>query len=359
MDYGTLAQLSNPGQTPLTSGIVDPLGYNRWMQMDSMQRNALQKAAPLAELSAQRAQQENTEYMAGVPGRMDKITLGNMNAAADVQDFDPKRANAKLEMAIKNKDLRMQMQDFTKDIAHFGNAFYGSEPAEQDRMIREISQANLKMPDGFVLGSDKDQGYERTRFYLEMAGKANANDPKLANARTIQGMKGDQAIGLANVKGQWAKLTAAERNTAMMDIAKMRADADKAKASNKKLTADQEMFQLARQLSGDDPAGTWALMQSYKAAVKEAQIQSEISLMEKYGIPAPARPSNEPIVNSGGGAAPAKAPEKPVEPKLGSPWSVGKDANGNIINKKVTGIGRKDGKIVKIRLEDGTEIDYK
>lgn len=247
MDYGTLAQLSSPGQSPLAGGIVDPLGYRRWSNLAQMQQESLQRAQPLAQMNLEQEQQKNAEFMAGGPGRMDTIKLGNMNAAANLGMFDESQAIKKLESAVKNRDLAAQLADYTKSIGQWGDAYVNAKTDDEKEQVYQSVPKGIKLADGYVFGTDP----AKDKTLLFGAGKARASLPGVQVKRDTEEMKqagalarlktkGISDIEIANIKAQHAQNLQAARL---------------ANSQNKPLTASQAEAAAVEAVYGDDDEG--------------------------------------------------------------------------------------------------------
>lgn len=323
MDYGTLAQLSNPGASPLQTnpGIVDIEGLSNHRNLAQMRLESLRSAQPLAAMDLEKQQQAQKEYMMGASGREDMVSLANMKAKNAPNEYTRDQMTKDLEHALKDTDLRKKLTDATEDIGGEGDAFVNADDATK-RTIKD-SLRGKKLRNGYVMGTDDAKDDQ----VLTVAGKVRASDPKLQVKRDVQGQKNEGALAVADVKGQWAQKTAAERNEVMLDIAKMRQASDAAKAANKPLSADQQFYESVKRIAGGDDATIYALWSQYKAATQQAKTEAELELMKKFNIKVPERPAQAPVIPGGGAAAPAKATTTPAKPK----FEVGKiytDKNG-------------------------------
>lgn len=327
MDYSTLATLSNPGADPSkASGRYDsanPLAYALWLSKSRMHEESLKNAMPLAAQNAQMQQQKTQEYMAGAPGRMDEISLANMKAKAGVGNFNRDMALKNLEADLQDAEKRAKLADVTQDIAEDSDAYATGD----ERLKNQIIQKNTgrKLRNGYVVGTDP----KTDDLLFTVAGKARAADPKLVNKEKVQGLKNEGGLQIADVKGQWAQKTAAERNETMLEVQRMKQSADAAKAAGKPPTPEQQLFESVKRMAGGDDAAMYAMWSQYKSSIQQAKIESEIEFLKKYNIKTPdSRPAQAPVIPGGGApATAAPATTQPAKPK----FEVGKvytDKNG-------------------------------
>lgn len=353
MDYGTLAQLSNPGQNPIAGpGIVDIEAYSNYRNLANMRQESLRNAMPLAALDAQKQQQAAKEYMMGAPAR-------EQAASDSLGTYERDKFTKDLEHMAKDAELRNKILDATENLGPDADAYFNGD----DKVKQAIIERNRgkRLGNGYVVGTDPNKDDQ----IFTARGAMRAYNPALANKERVQGMKNEGALNVVNAKGQWSNLTSAQRNQAMIEMKKLQGAIDAARQANKPLTAEQGMFESIKRLANGDDATIYALMSQYKAASAQAKLENEAEFLRQYNIKGPAQaPAHAPITPGGGAVTKPETKNttndvKPDDIKIGSPWGVGKDASGKPIYKTVKRIGRIDGKVVKLELEDGTIVDYK
>jgi len=324
MDYGTLAQLSNPGQNPIAGpGIVDIEAYSKYRNLANMRQESLRAAMPLAAMDAQKQEQATKEYMMGASGREDMVNLANMKAKNAPTEYSRDQMTKDLEHALKDTDLRKKLTDATEDVGGEGDAYVNGDENTKAAIKAQLKGRRLR--NGYVMGSNDSQDDQ----VLTVAGKIRAADPKLVNKEKVQGLKNEGGLQIADVKGQWSQKTAAERNETMLEVQRMKQSADAAKAAGKPPTPEQQLFESVKRMAGGDDAAMYAMWSQYKSSIQQAKIESEIEFLKKYNIKTPdSRPAQAPVVPGGGApATSAPATTQPAKPK----FEVGKvytDKNG-------------------------------
>ena len=319
MDYANLAQLSAPGQSPLTSGVVDAVGYQLWLNKANMQQEALRNMVPLADQAAQVEQQKAKEYMAGATGREDTIRLGNMNAAANLQGFDSAQELKALEEAAKKKDLREKLSGFFTELGKGGDAFVNAkDEVERANIVALHKGKEITAPDGrkYVIGTDPKKDVALFGF----VGYARKHDPKLQVKRDVEDIKGVNKLDQIDAKGA-IDLEIAKYKGA---VAKQIADAKAAQAAGKPLTLSQREALMVEQLypdPSDQAKYFFAKQQATVAAQKlEQSAGAAASVLGGQGVRVPPPQIVEPPV-----------PSTPPAPKK-QQFEVGKiykDAKGN------------------------------
>jgi hypothetical protein len=314
MDYRTLANAAAPGQSPLGSGIVDPIGYNRWLNLSNIQQQALQKAMPLADMDAQRQQQAMTEYMAGAPGRMNQTTLANMTAEAGVEGFPRAQARKKLDEELADAKRSAEMADFTKDIGQFGDAYINAQTPEEQEKIRK-SVAGQKLRNGYVMGTDP----AKDDLFLYGAGKSRAHAPTVQVKRDIEDKKVAGRMEYLKRKGATDADLVRLRAQMQRDVAQAKANM----ASKKPLTeSQQEALDLLEAYPDVEDRLMYRFLKK-KAGAGEQKLETGAETAEQFGIPT-AKP--EKIV------PPPVTKKSPVNTKSESKYkkdAIYEDANGN------------------------------
>jgi hypothetical protein len=320
MDYGTIAQLSNPGQNPIAGpGIADIEAYSNYRNLANMRQESLKAAMPLAALDAQQKAQQNKEFMLGAPGR-------EAQAQDSLRTYNRDRFTKDLEHMAKNTELRNKIIESTENIAQDADAYFNGDEKVRKAIIEQ--NRGKVMVNGYRIGDDpiKDDQLFTAR------GAMRAYNPTLANKERIQGMKGVNALDVANVKGGWANATSAERNATMLAVEQMRQQANAAKAANKPLSADQQLFEYVKRLAGNDDEAVYALWSQYKAAQTQAKLENEAEFLKKYNIKGPtSAPAHAPIVPGGGMVNKADTKTEETKPETKSQYKIGTiytDKNG-------------------------------
>lgn len=350
MDLMQLAGASNPGQA-LPGMEWDQI--RRYQNLNTINQSALQQAMPVAQSNAQRELQTNEEWNLAAPGRKDTITLGNMNAAQGVKDFDQVQASKKLEMALKDQKLKAEIQDFTKPLASYGDAFVNAKPEDQEAMLDELARSGMTLPDGSKFGVDR----KKDRFMLDMTGKARAGNPTLQTKLEQERLKGNNRITIENMKNLSAREMTILRGEIQAKLQGDRIAAARAAQQGKPMTVSQALAAHLDAEYGDDHQkwlNAYRLVEeastTLKIDEKAAMLRIFPQLADKLGAPAQPRelPPGKPKTQSD------TSNTKKSDPVIDGIWDDGKT------KRKIKDIGRDaSGKAVQIKLEDGTIVDYK
>lgn len=243
MDYGTLARLSDPGQ----AARGDRWGrIRRFQNLNNIQQQALHSSIPLAEMAAQRAQQEQTEYMAGAPGRMDQINLGNMTAAAGVKNFDRDQALKDLDAQLQDADKRAKLADVTQDIAGDADAYLTGDARLKNQIIQK--NQGRKLRNGYTIGTDPNTD----DMLFEIAGRARANAPTLVNKKEVEQLKGANRLTLENMKNLNDKEKIMLRGEITSRLQAQREAATKSAQQSKPLNDSQALVERLNAKHGND-----------------------------------------------------------------------------------------------------------
>lgn len=249
MDYGTLANLSNPGKDPY--GPVSAERVQRWDTLNNINQQALGGGQQLAGMDLQMQQQKLAEMQAGAPGRMDQITLANMTAADAVkpESFEKAKKLKELAEAVKDKELSAKLNEQLSEITPYGAGYTKATPEEKQKILGSLNGRKLN---NHTFGQDpvKDD------MVLETAGLVAHNAPQVQ-------VKKD--VAATNVAGrvEVAKTGAMSREKVAGINAAVRKELEAAKAAiaaNKPLSGSQaeaaSVVAAARKLSeetGQDP----------------------------------------------------------------------------------------------------------
>lgn len=323
MDYGTLAQLSNPGQNPIAGpGIVDIQAYRNYQNLATMREQALQKAIPLADMSAQQEAQKNKEYMMGSQGREDMVNLSNLKAKNAPAEYTRDTLTKDLEHALKDADLRKKLTDATEDIGGDGDAYINGDEKTKQAVLAQLKGRKLR--NGYVMGTDPVKDDQ----VLTVAGEVRRNKPEVKIKEVVQDKKNEGAYDVADLKGRWAQDTAANRDKTMLEIAKLKQATEAARAANRPLSAEQQMFESIKRIAKGDDSIIYALMSQYKSAQAQAKMENEAAFLKEYNIKGPKQaPTHAPIIPGVVSGASSTATAQPDKPK----FEVGKvytDKNG-------------------------------
>lgn len=360
MDYGTLAQLSNPGQNPIAGpGIVDIQAYRNYQNLATMREQALQKAMPLADMNAQQEAQKNKEFMMGSQGREDMVNLANQKAKDAPATYTRDKLTGDLEHAVKDQDLRNKLAEATENISGDADAYINGDEKLKQAVIDK--NRGKRMRNGYVIGDNPEEDHK----IFTVAGAVRKYKPELVNKQEV-------ANTAANAKIQ----TTGMNNATQIKAAQIRADASKQVAdinaklhANKPLSAEeQSLFIAFGSPDGtriDNIEGATAVME-YKLKNRAAPVMPGLnqkadaatSVMSGGGVNIPqAEPVKPPAPTRVPGPAPL--PANAATPKVGNRWQ-GRDDKGNITNSTIVDVGRnKQGEIVKLKLDNGTVVDYK
>lgn len=319
MDYGTLAQLSNPGQA--VPG--DRWGrIRRFQNLNNIQQQALQSSIPLAESGAQRELQANQEWQDAAPGRRDLTTLGNMNAEAGVKNFDRDQALKELDAQLQDADKRAKLADVTQDIAGDADAYLSGDTRIKSQIIQK--NKGRKLRNKYVIGTDPNTD----DMLFEIAGRARANAPKLANDLEKERIKGSNRLEAIKAKG----ITDTEIAAKKAEWAKELQSARLAIKDNKPLSlSQQEALDLV--LGYPDVQDRLDYYFSKPQATSAAQGLNQKagavnSVMSGQGVRVPeAAPIQRPTPNPN-----VQAPVAPTQPQTKPQFEknkIYKDKNGN------------------------------
>lgn len=343
MDYGTLANLSNPGQSPLqnNNGIVDIAGMMRWNNLANMQEQSLRSAMPLAAMDAQQQEQKMKEYMAGAPGRMDNINLSNMNAAEAVkpENVAMQQKLKQLETQLKtDQALSKQLETQLSQVLPHGAAYKNADENGR-KVIRE--QLRGKTLNNHTFGQDdiKDDAV------LQAAGLIAHGQPKEQVKKDTEQIKQTGAMERLKAKG----ITDMQIAEFKANHARELQSARLAQQQNRPLTASQSEALSVDKVYGDDEEGKlkyWftknQLTGSTSVAAGKAATTSAITK----------------------GAVPASGPmvEQPPKPRTVSPEDLWKKVQGTKVKSPggaegvVVGMS-KDGKTLTLKMPSGSKIE--
>lgn len=293
MDFGQLAQLSNPGQAPQGDlwGAV-----NRFNTLDNINQQALQASIPLAQLAAQKETQANKEYMIGAPGREDQARLANMNAAYEVQpeNFDRKKLVERMEQELKTKEIQAKFNDVTADIAPFADG-YSQAKSEEEKNKYVMAARGAKLRNGYVMGTNPEEDHA----ILEVAGKSRANNPTLQVKRDVATTAANAQLGKAAIAAN-AGITIAElNNSTKMAIAQVNAKAKENKPLSPVEQALVTMYGDGKQITDVEGA----------QRVLEFKIAERVGTTEMKG-----QQTAETLNNILGGNTTAATPKVPAVP---------------------------------------------
>jgi hypothetical protein len=360
MDYRTLANAAAPGQSPLGSGIVDPVGYNRWLNLSNIQQQALQKAMPLADMDAQRQQQAMTEYMAGAPGRMNQTTLANMTAEAGVEGFPRAQARKKLDEELADAKRSAEMADFTKDIGQFGDAYINAQTPEEQEKIRK-AVAGQKLRNGYVMGTDP----AKDDLFLYGAGKSRASAPSVQVKRDVEDKKGENRLTLENRKALNSKELVELRGRISSHLQSQRDAATNARSNNKPKSLSAAVAERLDQRYGNDTAGWLEAYNMLEQAGKMFGADTQTAILKSLNIEAPQQteprslpePKQTPqqVPFSGKGVVDLDLEDFNKIKTNESVWQYGKDKKSKVVKKQ---FNSQTGEY-RLILEDGTTIQNK
>lgn len=363
MDYSTLAQLSNPGASPIKASgrydVADPVAYARWLSMSRMQEESLKNALPLAAQNAQMQQQKTQEYMAGAPGRMDEVNLSNMKAKAGVANFDRDQAFEEAKKGLADAETRAKMADVSQDIAGDADAYRAAHERGDERLKNQIVQKNYgrKLRNGYVVGSDPNTD----DLLFRVAGEARANAPALQNKLAVEDKKANTRISIENMKSLNQRELIELRGQIQGKLQGDRIAAARASQQGKPLSSSQALAAHLNGLYGNDHESwlnAYRLIQeastTLKIDEKAAMLRMFPELAARMGAAASPRELPAPNPNVQAPATPAK--KEAEHPMLNKEIEVmSKDPSGKETKYKATIIGvNKSGTKVNVRLPDGS-----
>jgi len=301
MDFGTLANLSNPGTSPTVDGTVSSRRIHRWNTLNNTQLQALQGAKSLADLDLQKQQQATQEYMAGAQGRNDTISLGNLNAAANLKGFDEAQIRKKLEEKLKDSNIRAELEDFTKDIGQFGDGYINGTDEEKQTILNSVKGRKLR--NGYVMGTDPAQD----KTFLMSAGLSRKYNPKEQTKRDVAATNVAGKISLENLKNLNRQEQIELQGRIRGELAQA-SDARKAATTGGKPTGLGARFaQILDQHSGGDPQKWVETYIAAQTAGKLAGIDAAEAGLRLFNIDVP--PTQlRPV-------PPAAQPATPQQPK--------------------------------------------
>lgn len=350
MDYGTLAQLSSPGQTPLTSGIVDPVGYQRWMNLSDMQQQALQRAMPLAEMNSEQQALSHEAFKAAQPARMNQSTLANMNTASAIE-AQPGEAELKQNTTkALNEEQKRKMADVLAPLGQFADAMDAAKtPEEQAQIWKAIDMQGITLPNGYKLSS---QDRETGMALLKASRGARENTPALSTKRDIAESTMAGKLANTNLNNASREKIASMLESGRNDRARQLNEIKQALTSSKPMNLSQGTYAYIQALYGDDLEGALKAIQVLQSGGAGVNNQTKLDIANKLGVPMPnqAGQMELPPSNKQGPAPGAKAPVADKKAAL-KDLKVGSPFNG----KKVKGIGRNaKGEVEQVLLDDGT-----
>lgn len=231
MDYGTLAQLANPGNSPLAvnpaAAAVDPQGIARWQNLNALSQQALQGGGQEAALNLQKQILDSQVREAGQPGLLDTAKLSNLNAASAVAR-QPQVAKVTDEEIRKHLgDIQAAIESGKFDaIKPMANAYYeaktkGSE-ADIQSVIRAAKGQNV---DGYIMGTEPE------------------HDKAILNA---------VGMGMASPASRWHLPVAEVNANSRKEAAKTNADARRQEMEFK-ASAAQALEKLKAELKANKP----------------------------------------------------------------------------------------------------------
>lgn len=314
MDYGTLAQLSNPGQ----AAPGDRWGrIRRFQNLNNLQQQALQSALPVAESNAQRQLQANEEFSLATPGRLDTIQLGNMNAASAVKNFNRDQTAAQLGIDVKNAEQMAKLADVTSDIGTDADAYSKALETGDERLKNDIIQKNKgrRLRNGYVVGSNPNTDDQ----LFKVAAIARANPPATQGKIAQEQAKGATRLTLENMKNLNDKEKIELRGQIAAKLQGQRIEAQKNEAA-KPLSASQALAAHLNGLYGDDHESwlkAYSLIQeastTLKIDEKAAALRMFPELAKRMGDPA--APRELPPGNPNTASTVKKTETKKVEAK--------------------------------------------
>lgn len=210
-DYQSLAQIAAPKMMPEA-----PLGAGAiagWMYGGDAARqdDLIRKAASLAELDAQLKRQAGAETMAGAPGRMDTIGLGNLEAAAKLNAFKT-GGGADLAAGDITKKKVEQEQAIRKALEPWFTALAGED--EQDAKVAYDKLKDM-MPAFGNVPYDKARAQAKAHYSGQVDSAAQAQKRELKGLDIEGKLKGIQmtnetrmavAKATADAKVEWEKV---------------------------------------------------------------------------------------------------------------------------------------------------------
>lgn len=354
MDYGTLAQLSNPGQNPIAGpGIVDIQAYRNYQNLATMREQALQKAMPLADMNAQQEAQKNKEFMMGSQGREDMVNLANMKAKNAPATYTRDKLTGDLEHAVKDQDLRNKLAEATENISGDADAYINGDEKLKQAVIDK--NRGKRMRNGYVIGDNPEEDHK----IFTVAGAVRKYKPELVNKQEVAKTAAD-----AKIKG--VELTVAGQAEVQKLRAKAAVDLQAAKAAVeagkplKDLTPGQREALVVAHNFKDDPIGEqqyWYMKGQVQGSVAIAAgnaatargvlggegLKPQGPIIQQPPTPNPSPDTPSPVRAGGSSSAPVKTEKKeaPSEYKVDSIYVdsesgarakyKGKDANGNDI----------------------------
>ena len=284
MDYGTLAQLSSPGQTPLTSGVVDPVGYQRWMNLSDMQQQALQRAMPLAEMNSEQQALQHEAFKAAQPARMNQSTLANMTTASAI-DNQPGEAELKKNTTqALNEEQKRKMADVLAPLSQFADAMDAAKtPEEQEQIWKAIDMQGITLPNGYALSSkDREMG----TALLKASRNARENTPAFAVKKDIAAQSNEVKLSIAALKEAGLDARLSKNLSVKETIARI-----KASEAAKPLNEGQGLIRtLDAQYSPNSPEWlqAYTVAKSYAATIKPDQAAGTAnSMLSGKGIQVP------------------------------------------------------------------------
>ncbi len=290
-DYQSLANIAAPRMMPEA-----PLGAGAiagWMYGGDVARqdDLIRKAASLAELDAQLKRQSATETMAGAPGRMDTIGLGNLEASAKLDAFKT-GGGADLAAGDITRKKMEQEQGIRKALEPWFTALAGDD--EQDAKVAYDKLKELMPAFGKV-------SYEKARSQAKAHYSGQVDSAAQAQKRELKGL---------DIEGKLKGIQMT--NETRLAVAKA---TNEAKTEWEKIKGEKgSQWKMLEELYPGNPAAQYqAFIYSKIAPILQAGVNQTATTaailppgMPKPNI-APVVPNPTPTV--GAGKAPAAAPK--------------------------------------------------
>ncbi len=360
MDYGTLAQLSNPGQNPIAGpGIVDIQAYRNYQNLATMREQALQKAMPLADMNAQQEAQKNKEFMMGSQGREDMVNLANQKAKDAPATYTRDKLTGDLEHAVKDQDLRNKLAEATENISGDADAYINGDEKLKQAVIDK--NRGKRMRNGYVIGDNPEEDHK----IFTVAGAVRKYKPELVNKQEVAKTAADAKVATTGMNNATQIQIAQTRAATAQQIAAVNAKA----RENKPLSATEQAL-LSHYGDGKtitDPEGllkhnlvnraagvTPGLNQKSEAATSVLSGGGvTIPPAQAAEVPVPNKPATAPAVNKQAVQSLSSEDYNNIKPGV-STWN-----KGNKTVKVVRKLYNATTKEFKLEFDDGTSLQEK
>lgn len=325
MDFGNLAQLTNPSQSFFPQGVVDPLGYRLWMDKAKAYTNAIPGMQQEAAMNLAHQQQAEKEYMAGAPGRETLAEVANMDAAS-AKDQQPLKAEGnKWKLTNLRDDEKAKAESLLRPVNEYADAWdtIRDKPDKHQAFFNMLKDQHIQLPNGYVMGTD----HAKDVAILDASRAVRENAPQYAVKRDVANISSAARLAIAATHETNANARANLAAQVRVQTAQEALQARQAMANGRPLTASQSQALLIQQAFPNDPEAQLQAWQLLATGGQGMAQQTKQEIMQRLmpgmqmpdaSVPGMPTPTNSNIQYPGVGApAPAGRPVVSPAPQIG------------------------------------------